>query len=91
MIKTRFAAVLMLPLFLASVPVSAQTLPPDQATENAQTQEQLNSQVQQTEMNNQQTQQSLQQNQQSQQQLFNTMPQPGVQQNPGSPVTPASP
>jgi hypothetical protein len=91
MMKTRFVAVVMLPLLLAVVPVSAQTLPPDQATENAQTQEQLNSQVQQTQMNNQQTQQSVQQSQLPQQQPFNSMPQPGNQQNQNPPVAPTSP
>jgi hypothetical protein len=82
----RIALLPLLALVLASAgAASAQTLPPDQASENAQTQQQLNSQIQQTQLNNFQTQQSLQQNQMRQQQLFNTMPQPGYQQNPYAP------
>ena len=77
-----FALYSFLGLLLASAgAASAQTLPPDQATENAQTQQQLNNQIQQTQLNNLQTQQSLQQNQIRQQQLFNAMPPAGFQQN----------
>lgn len=87
-----FAPALFLALLLASTgAVSAQSLPPDQAQLNAQAQSQLNSQNQQTQLNNLQTQQSIQQNEIRQQQLFNSMLQPGFQQNQTSPVTPTRP
>jgi hypothetical protein len=71
------APTLFLALLLASTAAaSAQSLPPDQAQLNAQTQSQLNSQNQQTQFNNLQTEQSIQQNELRQQQLFNSVPQP---------------
>jgi ABC-type oligopeptide transport system substrate-binding subunit len=78
-------------LLASTAAVSAQSLPPDQAQLNAQTQSQLNSQNQQTQLNNLQTQESNQENEIRQQQLFNSMPPPGFQQNQISPVTPTPP
>jgi hypothetical protein len=84
----RFAFALLL---ASGAAVSGQSLPPDQAQLNAQTQSQLNSQNQQTQLNNLETQQSIQQNEIRQQQLFNSMPQPGFQPNPAPSVTSTSP
>ena len=75
--KTAFTV---LALFFLGGAASAQNLPPDQATLNAQTQAALNAQILQTQLNNLQTQQSLQQNDIRQQQLFNSMAPPAYQQ-----------
>jgi ABC-type oligopeptide transport system substrate-binding subunit len=92
MMMNHLAPASVLALLLASTAVvSAQSLPPDQAQLNAQTQSQLNGQNEQTQLNNLQTQQSIQQNEIRQQQLFNSMPQPGFQQNQSPPVTSTSP
>jgi hypothetical protein len=83
----RSALPLFLTLLLASTAAaSAQSLPPDQAQLNAQTQAQLNGQNQQTQLNNLQTQQSIQQNELRQQQLFNSVPPAGFQAPPPPPV-----
>jgi hypothetical protein len=83
-----FRPTLISALLLASTAaVFAQSLPPDQAQLNAQTQAQLNDQNEQTQLNNLQVQQSIQQNEIRQQQLFNSMPQPGFQPPPPVPRT----
>ncbi len=70
-------------LLLSTAAASGQSLnlPPDQAQLNAQTQAQLNAQtLQQTQQNNSDMQFQIQQNEARQQQMFNSMPQPGYQQ-----------
>jgi len=79
MMKSFIPALISALLLASTATVFAQTLPPDQAQLNAQTQAQLNGQNEQTQLNNLQVQQSIQQNEIRQQQLFNSMAQPSIQ------------